>query len=699
MYDNYLNYTDDACMNIFSKGQVARMDVIINNSPRRVSLLTSPGSQPPAPVASDLGIKSILTPGATACSGSVVSSIVLRNYGSNNVTSTQVQFIFNGTIMETQTLSTLNLSPNDETTLSFSSVSVSAGLSYTFLFKILQTNGGTDGNSANDVLSISTSVPVVAALPLHESFNTTPANWQIENPDGLITWSNTTVTGSNHVMYMDFYDYQDQQGTPDLLITPVLDFTTSTVASLNFDYAYAPFSSSSTDRLRVLVSSVCDFNSSPVEIFNKSGPALATAAATGNPFSPTSSSQWATLVISLNQFLGQKIQIAFEGVNGYGNNLYLDNVIVTNVANTDFALNKLVSPSPVSCNSTVTPVISVTNVGNATINSFTANVYVNNQLTVQQFSGIQLGVGSSANFTLAPSSFSSGANTLSIAIKSPNGAPLTASAKDSLQASLIINSVNDIIPLRENFDDNFVDRWSTVSPQSGSVWHPVPTNKSNSMLFPSFGDTNLGEQSWLVSPVLDFSKAQMASVNFQTSYAYNSTGIETLQVFSSSDCGVTYDSLLFNASGEALSNTNSNTAWVPSQDSQWTKNYINLNKVAGKENIRLAFVATNGNGNNLYIDNIEFFMDDLQSRNTVEGLYSVYGGGGNPVQVTFNLPERELVRMQVYDMLGHVVSDNLLPDTLNQTYTVDYPQASRGLYVVRIQTSTSISATKVLMGF
>jgi hypothetical protein len=50
-------------------------------------------------------------------------------------------------------------------------------------------------------------------------------------------------------------------------------------------------------------------------------------------------------------------------------------------------------------------------------------------------------------------------------------------------------------------------------------------------------------------------------------------------------------------------------------------------------------------------------------------------------------------------MLGHIVSDNLLPDTLNQTYTIDFPEESRGIYVVRVQTATSLGATKVLMGF
>jgi hypothetical protein len=326
-------------------------------------------------------------------------------------------------------------------------------------------------------------------------------------------------------------------------------------------------------------------------------------------------------------------------------------------------------------------------------------MYVNNQLTVEKISGIQLAVGSSANFTLSTANFLSGINSLSIAVKNPNGIPSSATSNDSLQTSLIINSSTDVIPLRENFDDNYAGKWSTVNPQSGLDWSIATTNNSNSMLFPAFGNSNIGQQAWLVSPVLDFSKAQTASVDFQTSYAYNTTGSETLQVFSSKDCGATFDTLLFNSSGASLANTNSSTAWTPSQNSHWTKNYVNLNNVAGKENIRLAFVATNGNGNNLFIDNIEFFTDDLMSHASINGLYSVYGGAGTPLKVTFNLPDKELVRMQVYDMVGHVVSDNLLPDTLNQTYTIDFPLESRGIYIVRVQTATSIGSTKVLMGF
>ena len=41
MVQNYMDYTDDDCMNIFTADQKARMDVVLANSPRRLELLTS----------------------------------------------------------------------------------------------------------------------------------------------------------------------------------------------------------------------------------------------------------------------------------------------------------------------------------------------------------------------------------------------------------------------------------------------------------------------------------------------------------------------------------------------------------------------------------------------------------------------------------------------------------------------------------
>lgn len=43
MIENYMDYSNDHCMNTFTNDQIARMRIVLENSPRRKSLLTSPG--------------------------------------------------------------------------------------------------------------------------------------------------------------------------------------------------------------------------------------------------------------------------------------------------------------------------------------------------------------------------------------------------------------------------------------------------------------------------------------------------------------------------------------------------------------------------------------------------------------------------------------------------------------------------------
>ena len=50
MIENYMDYTADRCMNIFTNDQIYRMRTVLENSPRRKTLSTSPGLKEPSPV-------------------------------------------------------------------------------------------------------------------------------------------------------------------------------------------------------------------------------------------------------------------------------------------------------------------------------------------------------------------------------------------------------------------------------------------------------------------------------------------------------------------------------------------------------------------------------------------------------------------------------------------------------------------------
>ena len=713
MFQNYMDYTDDPCMNIFTKGQIDRMVTVLANSPRRASLLVSPGATDPASVAIDLGIRSVVAPAKTACPVTFAPTVEVRNYGSNTITSSRIQLTVNGAVTETKDFS-LSLAPLNSVAAGFSPVSLTASTTNVFLFHILLTNGSTDGKLSNDTLRQVVTVAAKAAVPLVEQFNSLPATWNVVNPDGLTTWKNVTapyLTDNNTAMYMDFYNYETQ-GEQDQLVTPVFDLSGDTAAVLKFDRAYAVASSQDKDQLRVLVSTSCDVNNA-IEIFNKSGTALATASSTSSPFTPKTASDWKTETISLTPFLGQpNVQVVFVTTNAYGNNLYLDNVRIVTGDYSDLALVALKTPSPVICVNNPTPVVTVRNNGSSLISTITISSTVNaGTIAMQSYPNLHLDTGDEQDFSLGAWSLNAGSNTIGITVVNPANANDVNPDDNTLNLSEVVNASENTIPLRQSFDGNYPD-WTIVSALSQMKWvaTSTSTNRNTSLEYNSFANSSIGNQAWLVSPVLDFSKVLKSSLFFDVSYAKSTEGNDHLQILSSTDCGVTFPNSVFAQTGDQLAyglptnnptSTNStNSSWTPQLSADWKRQYVNLDALIGtlgNHQSRLAFVVTNDHGNNLFIDNVELFVDDNSNPATIQSDHLVYyNADRSDPKVTFNLPEKETVRLQIFNTLGQMVSDEELPDILNQTYHFDLA-GNPGVYIVRIEIGTQLSTTKVFI--
>jgi hypothetical protein len=184
-----------------------------------------------------------------------------------------------------------------------------------------------------------------------------PRYWKF--PTGITKWSRAEVSAYNLGEYSLKFSFYDAYSA-DSIVLPL--FINNGNYFLKFDYAHAP-GQQSDDKLLIEFSSDngSSYDSSYLMRGNNGGE-LNTAPWQLAPFVPDSS-QWRTKNISLRNNVNK---IRFTVINGWGNNLYLDNIQVGEIANKDadvynVDINKFVLPGE------FTPKYTVKNYGKDTI--------------------------------------------------------------------------------------------------------------------------------------------------------------------------------------------------------------------------------------------------------------------------------------------------------------------------------------------
>ncbi len=196
----------------------------------------------------------------------------------------------------------------------------------------------TNSNGSNQAVKTGyITVSGVQALPMSEGFESTtfpPTGWILNNPDAGITWVRTASASgysqSSASTYLNCYSY-NAANQRDWLITPNYNFSGVTSGRLKFDYAYARYSTSSTDSLAVMYSTDC--GATWTQLWKKGGSSLQTRTTTTTSNFQPSSTQWKTDSITLTTGIAgnSSVRFAFVGINNYGNNMYLDNINIYNV--------------------------------------------------------------------------------------------------------------------------------------------------------------------------------------------------------------------------------------------------------------------------------------------------------------------------------------------------------------------------------
>jgi hypothetical protein len=167
---------------------------------------------------------------------------------------------------------------------------------------------------------------------LAEGFETAfpAASWWIENPDNGGAWSVSTQVGAYGVSaqsaVFDNFGFDSQGSQDDIRVRVDLSQQPSGTF-LNFDYAYAEYSSAYSDSLEVLVSTDCGQSFS--SLWRKGGSDLATAPSLQNTLFIPAASQWKQDSVDLSLYSNSTdLLIAFRNIGRFGQAIYLDNINV-----------------------------------------------------------------------------------------------------------------------------------------------------------------------------------------------------------------------------------------------------------------------------------------------------------------------------------------------------------------------------------
>ncbi|WP_396160039.1 M43 family zinc metalloprotease [Flavobacterium sp.] len=152
MIENYMDYTDDTCMSVFTTGQKARIVTVLNGSPRRSTLKSSVKDVAIPLFANDAEVKieNLCTSSSATCTNtnptSPAKTILLYNRGTSNLTSATLSYNFNGSTNYTQNW-TGSLAPNKYAQITLAN-STSNGL---LTVTVTTANGVADQRASNNV--------------------------------------------------------------------------------------------------------------------------------------------------------------------------------------------------------------------------------------------------------------------------------------------------------------------------------------------------------------------------------------------------------------------------------------------------------------------------------------------------------------------------------------------------------------------
>lgn len=215
MVENYMDYTDDLCMNIFTLDQKNRIMTVFKNADRRNTLLYS-DALVPVGLSLEAGI-TLEKDGVNNCSAVLSPILKLKNYGTTPITSAEITYSLDGSNTQTYNYSG-NIAAGASTNINLNNLTFTSE-NQSFYSNITKING-----VSNDGFADNNSLQKTVYKPKATTSNNLTLKLQLDRYGSEVSWE---LRNSSAAIINSGNGYTNSSTLPSLLNIPFNNLTSN----------------------------------------------------------------------------------------------------------------------------------------------------------------------------------------------------------------------------------------------------------------------------------------------------------------------------------------------------------------------------------------------------------------------------------------------------------------------------------------